>query len=169
MPQQPTIRRARPLDVVNLYRLISEQGDNDLFDLSDEARALAFVLDAIVNGYVLVAESKAHRLVGSIGLMPIVTKTDPPPAGCFWLVISSSYNDSDIAADLLDLSLRAAAQAGRDVHFSRSLPLDDEALTAFGFKANKDGVWVRSVKKSKKNGKAKARKQEEAPAPAEPA
>lgn len=156
MPQQPTIRRAQPLDVVNLYRLVSEQGANDLFDLSDEAGALRFVLDAIVNGYALVAENKAGRLVGSIGYNTImVGKTKA--CGCFWFVVSPPYRDGDTAADLLDLSLRAADYAGLAVHFARSLPLDGEVLKTLGFQET-EGAWVLKVKK--KNGASKKRKKE---------
>lgn len=151
MAQQPTIRRATPLDVVNLYRLASEQGEFDRFGPSDEARALAFVLDVIQNGYVLVAETKAKRVVATIGFACF----PPPTAGeaalqAQWLAVAPSYEDGSLAADLLDLTVRAADKGCLAVHLSLSLgaPLDDEALGAAGFKPSRV-EWMRQEKKNK--------------------
>lgn len=112
MTQQPTVRRAQPLDVVNLYRLVLAQGEFSLLDSSDEARALVQVLELITEGYVLVAHNKANRIVASIAFAGGQTSSGTPIAKGVWLAVNPSYRDSPVVAELLDLSTRSASAAG---------------------------------------------------------
>jgi N-acetylglutamate synthase-like GNAT family acetyltransferase len=152
MSQQPTLRRAKPLDVVNLYRLLSKQGKNDSVDRSDEARALAFVLDTITTGFVLVAE-KAGRIVGTIGFRAVRTDRGIHCGGT-WFSVIPPYRDA-LPGDLLDVSLRAADHNGFAVRFPSPAPFDEEVLTAAGFKLG-DNEWIRK-RKNKKNAADKGR------------
>lgn len=67
--EQPAlkIRRANPLDAVNLFRLlVDEEKKNGLEVEFDEAARLAHILHVIVSGYVSVVE-KSGRIIGSLG------------------------------------------------------------------------------------------------------
>ena len=103
-----TIRKAVPSDVVNLYRLVSTQDDLFAFGRPDEARALAFVLDLITRGYVVVAEHSG-RLVGTIGFAlypPSISKD--PVMDCEWFCVVPSYRDADVGSQLLDPVMKTA-------------------------------------------------------------
>lgn len=152
MTQQPTIRRAQPLDVVNLYRLVLAQGEFSLLDGSDEARALVQVLELITEGYVLVAHNKANRLVASIAFAGDQTTSGTPICKGVWLAVNPSYRDSSVVAELLDLSTRAAASAGFPVCIPVAFSPDDKlerVVREAGFKRG-SVYWIHRNKN--KNG-----------------
>lgn len=67
--EQPAlkIRRATPLDAVNLFKLLVDEEQNTGTEIEfDEAARVAHILNVIATGYVAVAE-KSGRLVGTIG------------------------------------------------------------------------------------------------------
>lgn len=154
MPQQPTIRRASPLDVVNLYRLVSEQGEINPFDPSDVAGALRRVLDAVQDGHVLVATNKAGRLVASVGfegrLVQSKTETDVLVCHCAWFAVAPPYRESPLTAELLDLTVRAANENAIPVRVPFSPPSSlAEAAKNAGFKpGSSNWIW----RKKNKNG-----------------
>lgn len=157
MPQQPTLRRADPLDVVNLYRLVRTQGF-DLFDPSDDAGALRQVLDVIQNGYALVAENKAGRLVAALAFSGQRLPSDDPYCLCVCFAVTPAYQQSMLTADLLDLAVRSAREGGLPVHLPMLPPenaLTEAALNA-GFIPGDHHLWL--PKKNKNGIRARHRK-----------
>jgi N-acetylglutamate synthase-like GNAT family acetyltransferase len=148
MPQQPTIRRAEPLDVVNLYRLVLAQGEFDLLDRSDEARALVQVLEAIRDGSTLVAINTAGRIVATIAFIGARLASGDVVCRCAWFAVVPPYRDSSVIAELLDLSLRPADKAGFPVHIPLLPPESAlaEAAELAGFVATEHD-WIRRVVK----------------------
>jgi len=143
------IRRAEPLDVVNLYRLISAHGEFNLLDRSDEARALVQVLEAIRDGHTLVATNKAGRIVATIAFIGVRLQSGLLTSKCVWSAVAPAYSTTLVVAELLDLSLRSADKAGIPVHVTLALPPDSpltQAVIAAGFKAGSQN-WIRKNKK----------------------
>lgn len=143
---QLTMRTAKPLDVVNLYRLLSKQGEYGPLDRPDEARALAFVLDLIAHGYVLVAENSAGRIVGTLGCAASRIRGKLVAVGQ-WLAVLPPFQRT-APLDLLDMTVRAADHAGFAVRFPLSLPVDQSVMKNLGFRKTKT-EWTRSSKKKK--------------------
>lgn len=160
MPQ-PTLRIARPLDVVNLYRLLSKQGGIDPGDRSDEARALAFVLDLIMRGYVLVAENSAGRIVGSLACSATRVGGHLQALGQ-WIAVNPPYQQT-LPLEFLDMTTRAADHAGFGIRFPLTFPLDADVMKKLGFKKT-ETQWARKGSK-KKNGAAKGQAEVEGTAP----
>lgn len=69
--KSPTIqiRRATPMDVTNIFRLVRRKAETDkphFLGIPEEHRGLLFILDLIKNGYVIVADLSG-RIVGVLG------------------------------------------------------------------------------------------------------
>lgn len=156
MPQQPTIRRAQPLDVVNLYRLVSEQGEFDPFDPSDVAGALRQVLDVIQNGFVLVAQNRAGRLVATIGFDGRTSASGATACFGMWFAVAPPYRGSSLTADFLDITMRGASERSMPVQIPKMLSPDSpliEAATKAGFTPGLHSlIW-----KNKNNGTIRRR------------
>lgn len=151
MPQQPTIRRAQPLDVVNLYRLVSGQGEFDLFNQSDVAGALRQGLDVIENGYALVAENKAGRLVAALAFAGLRDAENNLVVQCVGFAVAPPYRESSVTAEFLDMTVRAARAKRLPVlvpHLATPHPLTDAAVE-YGFKAMDN--WLIWQHKKNKN------------------
>jgi len=154
------IRRATAPDVVNLYRLVSKQDDFSMLGQPDEARALAFVLDLINNGYVVVAENSG-RLVGSIGF----AVHQPPPAFKWvldgeWFFIVPSYRDSGVGADLLDAAIQAADKHSAPIRMTLNAQIATEIVVALqraGFASGRV-EWIRERKLSEQVEQKQERK-----------
>lgn len=137
MTQAPTIRRIQALDVVNLYRLIRGQGEYDRLHPSDEVSALSQVLDAVKNGFGLVAVNKANRLVATIGFAGIRNAAEDLRCELIWSACLTPYRTSTLTAEFLDLASRAATLADVPVVIPTSLPPESplvEAAKAAGFR-----------------------------------
>ncbi len=138
MTTAPTIRRVHALDVVNLYRLVRKQGEYDRLHPSDEVSALSQVLDAVRNGFGLVAINKAGRLVATIGFAGIRSPSGILRIELIWSACTPPYRGTTVTADFLDLAARAANTAGLSVVVPISLPPESpliEAVKLAGFKA----------------------------------
>jgi hypothetical protein len=153
------MRTARPLDVVNLYRLLSKQGGFDSVNRSDEARALVFVLDLILTGYVLVAENSAGRIVGSLGCSASRVRGRLLAQGQ-WIAVIPPY-ERTLRLDFLDMTTRAADHAGFAVRFPLSLPVDPAVMKRLGFKKT-ETEWTRKGKKNNGGAQSQVEDQTEA-------
>lgn len=73
------VRRARPVDCVNVYRLLKPQFETQTIE-HDEGKAVAYVLHLIENAYVVVADLSG-RVVGAA-----VCSAYPPPSSREFLI-----------------------------------------------------------------------------------
>lgn len=103
------IRRATPLDAVNLFKLLVDDekrtGTGEAFD---EAARVAHILTVIATGYVTVAV-RAGRIVGSIGFVPGAPSyaLEQVLVG-EWFVLLPSFHGTKVGAKLLSGLLRFA-------------------------------------------------------------
>lgn len=107
--QRVSIRRANPMDVVKICRLLSEDRKNHLFVEPDEGLALAFVLGLIEQGYVAVAEQSSDRIVGVIAFGPYIPGFSREAIfDCEFFVVSPAYKNTGIGLNLLRKALACA-------------------------------------------------------------
>ena len=150
-----TVRRAVPMDVVNICRLISEDRKHHLFVEPDEGLALAFVLGLITKGYVAVAEHTSGRIVGVIAFGPYIPGfSNDPIFDCEFFVIAPSFKDTGIGLALLRRSIKVADGYNAPVRISVCNWPDDKRAerwyNALGFEAAVP-TWLRKPQKNKDN------------------
>lgn len=124
------IRRARPLDVSNLCRLLMEgqQETQSALGEPDEGRLAALVLDLIQNGYVSVAEISG-RLVAVLafaGYQPGYTLQWV--LDCEWFYLKPSLRQTGLGLAMLTRALDVADKFGASVRLG-VCPMDGEELT----------------------------------------
>ena len=133
------IRRATPLDAVNLYRLLVDEekraGTGAPFD---EASRIAHILTTIAVGYVTVAVLSG-RIVGSIGAVPSAPSySDEKPLTGQWLVLLPSFRDTKVGVKLVEGLARFADLHGLGISFTLPYPVlltTVKAAEAIGFEA----------------------------------
>lgn len=129
--EQPAlrIRRATPLDAVNLYKLLVDEEQNTGIDIEfDEAARLAHILHVIATGYVAVAE-KSGRLVGTIGFSaggPQYAKARILTSEWYFLI--PSLQNSQVPASFVNRIVSFADRHGVGISFSG--PEHEPALSA---------------------------------------
>ena len=127
------IRRAKPLDAVNLYRLLVDEEKRAGTEVPyDEAARLAHVLTVIETGYVSVAVLSG-RIIGSIGAVPSALRyvKELSLAG-EWLVILPSFRDTPVGRKLVEGLVRFADLHKFDVQFMLPYPVGPAAAKAAG-------------------------------------
>ena len=148
--QPAKIRRAKPTDVVNLYRLLAEGQEQNSVAPVDETLALGYVLTVIEKGLVMVAEHSG-RLVGSIGFDTYRTESSKETAlKSAWFPIVPAYKQTTIGLALLQRALAIIDEY--DVQVLLSISTDEKRvarwLTTTGFEPFKT-VWLREGQKKK--------------------
>jgi N-acetylglutamate synthase and related acetyltransferases len=141
--EQPAlrIRRATPLDAVNLYRLVVDDERKAGTELEyDEAARIAHILHVIASGYVTVVE-KSGRIVGSFGFAaggPEYAKSKILDSA--WCVLHPSLAHTQVAARLVQRLTAFADKHGVGVQITvpGAEPTGvDNFLAEFGFVASK--------------------------------
>jgi hypothetical protein len=139
--EQPAlrIRRATPLDAVNLYKLLVDEEQNTGIDVEfDEAVRLAHILHVIATGYVAVAE-KSGRLVGTIGFSaggPQYAKDRVLTSEWYFLI--PSLQNSQVPARFVNRIVEFADKHNVAIRFSVAPQLSEggalsDALQSHGF------------------------------------
>lgn len=101
------IRRATPLDAVNILRLIvDEEKRAQVKTVLDDAIRLVDIINTIAVGYVSVAEISG-RIVGTIGALESDLSGTPVLAGTFF-ALSPSFHDTPVAGRLVSGLVKAA-------------------------------------------------------------
>jgi hypothetical protein len=118
------IRRATPLDAVNLYRLlVSEEKRTGAGRPFDEAARMAHIIVAIAEGFVTVAVISG-RIVGSIGAIPTsATYIKGAALTGEWFVILPSFSDTKVGAKLVQGLVRFADLHQLGIEFTLRYPL----------------------------------------------
>jgi N-acetylglutamate synthase-like GNAT family acetyltransferase len=112
------VRRAKPTDVVNLYRLVAEGQEQNSLAPVDETLALGYVLTVIEKGLVLVAEHSG-RLVGSIGFDTVKPQFSKETAlVSVWFQVVPAYKQTTIGLALLRRALAIIDEYGIAVRLS---------------------------------------------------
>lgn len=145
------VRRAKPTDVVNIYRLWAEEIEQHPLVPADETLALGTVLATTEKGLVVVAEHSG-RIVGSIGLdLHRPEFSSESLLACRWFAVVPSYKETTIGLALLKRALAIVDQYGIRVSLSPSSFRDDKRMTrwlkAVGFDVYSTN-WLRQNKKS---------------------
>lgn len=106
-------RPAKPLDAVNLMRLLEEglltENEEGLFPPPEYPRLLNWVTNVIHNGYAVVIE-KSGRIVGSLALMPIqLPWAEQWVLNMEWFYVKKRFRGN--AADALLIAAHAMADS----------------------------------------------------------
>lgn len=101
------IRRAAPLDAVNILRLIVDEEKRAQVRVAlDDATRLMDIITAITTGYVSVAEISG-RIVGTIGALVSDLSGRPVLSGTFF-ALSPSFHDTPVAGRLVSGLVKVA-------------------------------------------------------------
>lgn len=125
------IRRAKPLDAVNLYRLLVDEEKRTGTGVPfDEAARVAHVLTVIETGFVSVAVLSG-RIVGSIGALPVAPRYAKEVflAG-EWLAVLPSFSDTPVGRKLVEGLVRFADLHKFNVKFTLPYPVAKAAAKA---------------------------------------
>lgn len=131
------IRRATPLDAVNLYKLlVDEEKRAGGVQTHNEAERIAHILRVIATGYATVADLSG-RIVGSIAFSlgnPEDAKSQPLLGE--WFVLRPSFRDSEVGPKLFAGFTRFTDTHGIGARIAIPLTLMDtveHTLSAAGF------------------------------------
>lgn len=150
------VRRATPLDAVNLYRLIVDEEKRANRDVPhSQAARIADLLAVIESGYATVAVVSG-RIVGSIGA--VINEMTGVVTGA-WYALSPSFYDTPVPAHLLNGLVRFAFKEDRPLNIVLPMPMPGHLKSALENAGGFQPVGIMFEKKS--NDGASAQEQEE--------
>lgn len=114
-----TIRPATALDAVNIAKLIKHilGADQGLLRVNDE-KTVQYVINALTTSFVVVAEHKTGRLMGSVALTPLQQPwSDDWFMSEAWFCVKPSVHTGNTAERLLEAAEKFADKKGIPLFF----------------------------------------------------